>query len=100
MRRLPQDGENVAGHGGLIIPAWGGQDPPPVDGGVLMVDAGWERQDNKELASRQRIAAQIRPIRPRVCCPGFSFMTVEEDQAAFPFGLQKLGKGGNTNSSQ
>jgi hypothetical protein len=27
-------------------------------------------------------------------------MTVEEDQATFPFGLQKLGKGGNTNSSQ
>ncbi|MCW5782231.1 MAG: hypothetical protein KIT39_02885 [Nitrospirales bacterium] len=27
-------------------------------------------------------------------------MTVEKDQATFPFGLQQLGKGGNTNSSQ
>jgi hypothetical protein len=27
-------------------------------------------------------------------------MAVEEDQAAFLFGLQKLGKGWNTNSSQ
>lgn len=27
-------------------------------------------------------------------------MTVEEDQATLPFGLQKLGKGRDTNSSQ
>jgi hypothetical protein len=66
----------------------------------LMVDAGWERQDNKKFASRQSIAAQIGPVRPGICCPGFSFMAVEEDQAAFPFGLQKLGKGWNADGSQ
>ncbi|MDH5700534.1 MAG: hypothetical protein OEZ41_11295, partial [Nitrospirota bacterium] len=80
--------------------AWGGQDPPSVDGGVLMINARWKRYDNKKFASRQSVAPQIRPIHPGICSSGFSFMTVQEDQATFPFGLQKLGKGWNTNSSQ
>ena len=90
----------MAGNGCLIMPSSGSQDPPPVDGGVLMVDAGWERQNDKEFASRQSVAAQVRPFRPGVCRLGFSFTAVEEDQAAFPFGRQQLGDGLETNGSQ
>lgn len=51
MGRLSQNCEEVVGHRVFILSARGSQDPSSVDGGILMVDAGWERQDDKEFTS-------------------------------------------------
>jgi len=62
VRGLMYDGREMFSHRVFVVAADGREYSSTVDCGILMVDAGGQRQDDEEFLRLQGIAAQIRPI--------------------------------------
>ena len=84
----------------FVVPTYGRQYSAAVDRGILMVDAGGQRQDNEEFLGLEGIAAQIGPVLVSGSSPGSLRRAREQHQTAFPSGLLELGKGSDSNGSQ
>ena len=84
----------------FVVAAYGRQYPAAVDCGILMVDAGGQRQDDEEFLGLEGIAAQIGPVLVVGSSPGSLRRAREQYQAAFSSSLLELGKGSDSNGSQ
>ena len=84
----------------FVVPTYGRQYSAAVDRGILMVDAGGQRQDNEEFLGLEGIAAQIGPVLVSGSSPGSLRRAREQHQTALSFGLLELGKGSDSNGSQ